>query len=574
MSLEAATGNYGPMEGGNQAVAVDAAATEEPGSPAHPLRIVFGVVSLVAIAHAVWIWTHRHRGAYDPDEAGYIAAALRMERNLSSFDLVGFAVSVGGTGNGVVVPLVSVPLLMIGPRDPRMAMMAQPLLLVVTAVAVAGIARRLAGPRAAVAAGLLCGVLPMMSTAAMSYWYGLGSAACLAVAVWALLTSDRCANRWIWAYGLALGAMLLARTMTLGYLPALVVAGLVVAGRDRTRLWRLTRAVALGLAVAAPWYLVNLRTTFEYLFSYGYGPRAARFGSGGPLERASFRFGRIEEALGHPTTILLYTAAAAVAVLGARRALRDAPFDRMRSGLAVAAAFVVGLLALVSTSNNGVWFELPIVGLVVALLVAIIASGPRWFSAGLTVPVAIIGVIGLLNAWWVLPYDPERLPSHYELGFREYDVRFDPTRRDEHPTAAADWDRLNRRVIAAIRPARPDEERDPVFTVSGNMQLFNTNSLTMTGELEGWTPVARVPDTEDEADMDAELTPTFDRDGVAVERVLLIARHDKILFTPDLDVERFARRARAAGWRVDRRLAMPGGGEVEILHHRASREGS
>lgn len=537
-----------------------------------PLVVVAMGAALIALGNAAWIWTHRYRGGYDPDEAGYIATSLRMERLLSAFDLRGFVVAVGGTGNGVLVPLLSVPFVLVGTRDPRVVMLVQPALLVVVAIAVAGITRRMAGPIAAISAGLLSAVLPMMTTATQSYWYGLGATACLTVAVWALLSSDRCRNRSIWVFGAALAAMVLTRTMSLGFVPGLIVAGAVIAGRDRRALVRLASSVGLAVVIAAPWYVVNAGSIFDYLFSYGYGPRASRFGSGNMFERTGFRLERMSEAVGTTTFLLLSASALCIALMVGPRMLRERGSAHVRNGAAVGACLGLGTAALVSTSNNGVWFELPMVAIAVALLVAVISAGPRWYSAGLWVVVVALSAVGLAGQWWIVPYAPGGLTSHYEFGFAQYDERFEPTRRDEHRAAAADWDQLNREVLAAIRPDastdEPSGQDDPVFTMSGNMQLFNTNSLELAGELSGWSPDLRVPDTAAEgADLSSFLTPTVTDDGRTVERILIIAQHDRILFTPDADVDEFSDLAAERGWTVTRRIDMPGGGQVRILRH-------
>lgn len=545
----------------------------------HPLIIVAAAASLVAIGHAVWIWSHRHVGGFDPDESGYLAASLRMERLLRSLDPIALSREVATTGNGITVPVLSVPLTLLGPRDPRSAMMLQPALLVFTSVATAGITRRITGPWAAMAAGLTVAVLPTMSTATQSYWYGLGAAASLAGALWALLASDRGQNGWIWWFGVGVGAMCLSRTMSLGYLPAALAAGLVVVGHSRRGLLRLAAAGGVALAVAGPWYLVNRASIFGYLLSYGYGERAAEFGDGDVLARTAFRIERYAVAFGETTFLLLWASALSVSALllwTHRDRLRSvAGFSelvrsqesRWRAGFAVGVCLLVGTAALVSTSNNGVWFELPLVPLLAAALVSVISLGPRWFGMVLAVVVAPLLVWSLAVQWWLVPFEPGRATSHYEYGFAEYDTRFAPDRRDEHSSAAGEWHGFYREVLASIRPDTPGEG-DPVFTLSGNMQLFNSNSLIITGELEGWSPRLDIPDTGEDPERRSDwLTPTVGYRGTRVERQLLIAEHDQTLFTPDADVAGFARQADRSGWVEIERYEMPVGGAVLLLRH-------
>lgn len=545
---------------------------------AHPLVVVAIGAGMIALGQALWIWTHRHLGAYDPDESGYIAAAMRMHRSLDPLRPWNFVTTVGGTGNGIVTPLLSVPVLVLGPRDPRTAMLAQPLLMAVASVAVAGITRRLAGAYAAIAAGLLFAVLPTTQLATQSYWYGLSAATCMAVAMWALVTSDRGDNWRIWLFGVAVGLMFLSRTMTLGYAPAVAVAGLVVAGWDRRRLLRMAGAGLVAIAIAGPWYFHNRGPIFEYLFSYGYGERAGRFGSGNVVDRAGLRIDRLEEAFsisrwwyGATTArVLIISMLLSVAWIIWRRwssrCFGKAPrlTDDLRSTLAVAAAFVVGMAALVSTSNQGVWFEYPLVVLAVPVVVAVIASGPRWVATGTAVVIAAISVQLLAQLWWLVPFEAPAPTSHYEYGFAQYDERFGPDRRDEHAVAADEWWEAVVAVRDAMREQAPGRGQ-AVFTVSGNMQLFNANSLSLSGEMISWPVYMTIPDTAAGAEeRAASLTPTAFFEAW-VERILVVARHDQILFTPDTEVEAFAEEADDAGWRVVERVDLPDGGVVEIL---------
>ena len=541
----------------------------------HPLRVTFALAVPVAVGHALWIWTHRLEGAIDPDEAGYIAAALRFHGNLTHFHFVEFIRSVGGSGTGPLVPLASVPLLFLGPIDLRTVMMIQPLLMVFTAIAAAGIASRLAGPWAALAAGASVIVMPTVALATESYWLGLGAAASLAGAMWALVCSDGCRNRMTWMYGLGIAAMLLSRTMALAFLPGAVLAGVIVAWGDRARLVGLAKALGLAVIVAGPWWVVEWSTTFDYLFGYGFGPRAGRFGSGNAWDRLVFRLTRIEDGIGDTLSVVALVALAIAVVSWVWRRSRrlDEPAFEGRSAAALAAVVGLGVLALASTSNNGVWFELPVI-IVLAPLVAGLAATAS-LPASFPLP-SVIGVAAVVQAWsvlaqvwWIAP-PPVTIAAHYEYGFNEYDTRFHSSQRSHLHEAAREWRVLNREVADELRRIAGGERNHISFSLSGNMELFNTNSIDLAGMLRGWDPRIDIPDTTKPAAARAtDLDPTAVVRGRRVERVLILALHDKILFTPDGKVRGFAAQARDDGWNDElARFAMPrDSGDVVILRH-------
>jgi len=546
----------------------------------HPFAVVAAVATMVAVAHAVWIWTHRHLGAFDPDEAGYIANSLRFQRSIDLGNPLAFVRTVGATGTGPVVPLLSVPFLLFGPRDPRAAMMIQPVLLVVSALAVAGIARRLAGSRTAVAAGLVWATLPTVALATQSYWLGLGAATFAALAIWALLESDRLTNRWTYAYGACIALMVMSRTMAVAFAPALGLAGAVVAGRDRKSWWGLVKAGLVAVAMAGPWWLVNWDSLSEYLFSYGFGKRAALFGQGTVLERVWFRLTRIGEATNLSTAsdwsnpmqaVLTFTVASSAWV-----ALKDYRRNRtlpagLRGGLAVGLAVVVGIAALASTTNNGVWFELPVVVLLVPLTLAAASRGWWGLRAVLGAALVAFAIWTMGRSLWLIEPGPVQPPrsAHYEDGFAQYDVRFASDRRDQLAAATADWRATNRRVFRSLAELVPTGDPVPA-TVSGNMVLLNANSLALQAELDVVDFRPEIPDTVRSRKERAKfLTPTTsDVGGTKVERLLVLELHDKILFTPDEKVRDFARQAKAAGWQVVDSVPLPTGGVVEILRHR------
>lgn len=556
----------------------------EPGVPGralalaarHPAATVAVVGSLLLVGHAVWLWQHRQLGSFDADEAGYLATAFRNARLLRT-DPLALPRSIGGSGAAPLVPILGTPLALLAPTEPRVAMLLQPLLAVAAAAGVAGLVRRLAGPWAAIAAGLCFLPVPTMVFAAQSYWFGLGATVAYVGALWALVSSERLTNRHALTFGACLAAAILARTMMLGYLPGLLLAGAVVAGRARRSWIGLAKAVAVLVVLAGPWYVVARDGIFGYLFSYGYGETAAVYGQGGPGERVLTRLGRIQEDLASPPVIAL---AVVVALLGLVAWIAGDERLPRRTLAALGIAALGGFGALVTTTNAGVWFELPLVALLVALAAACVARAPRP-AALVVVALLLLGGVAQLAVswWWIGPevasvplVDPGNRSSQYEYAFTGVDERFLPERRDEVEQASAEWAALSRRIEVDLR--REDESEQTVISVAGSFPLFNANTVMLSGELAGWTPRIRVADTSDGADLDEQLSPRTSAraggGGGEVERVLVVADHDFQAFPADVGARRFEAEARRRGWEVTATYPMPTGGEVRVLRHRST----
>lgn len=527
----------------------------------HPLLVVLIVAAVVASATAVTIWRSNHLGSYDPDEAGYLATSLRIERHLGPN--LGALRQAFGHAQAPLVPILSVPFLIIGPRDPRTAMMIQPVLLVAAAVGVGAITRRVAGNGAAIAAGVLTATAPTMVLAAGAYWFGLATATFAVLALWALFASDRLENRWRFAFGLAAGCMLLSRTMALGFIPALVAVGAIQAMGDRRRLVNLAQSLGVTALVAAPWYIAQREGVFGYLLDYGYRDRAGLWGSGGPPERLWFRFSRFAEGIGFDGNgrfVLLALTVVSVATV-ALTFRWSRPLERRELDWLTCVAFVaLGTAALVSTTNQGVWFETP----VALVLLAVIAGGLARLPRPLPVLAAAVTIVFGLSGAITIFVEGER---HSTGALLQHDARLADGR--QAATTSEEWWTLANEVAAAL-PDRPADRLGFAPYLSGNTYLFNTNTLQLAMEMKGEDGWVRVPDTFAGADQQvADLTPLTE-DGGDTERILLFALHDKDLFTPDLAVDEFHRRALDSGWQVIESWPMPYGGTVEMMRHESN----
>ncbi|MFM7062538.1 MAG: hypothetical protein ACKO04_03460 [Actinomycetes bacterium] len=548
-------------------------------------------VALAGVAfvllQAWWIARARHIGGFDVDEAGGVAAALRFRRAVG-LDPRPLVQVVFDTRNGPLVALMSVPFLMVWPRSVVAAMVVQPVLVVVTALGVAGSLKVVAGRHAAVVGGVVMLLLPVSVVSSRSYQYSTGVGAFLALAMWALLASRRGTRLWpVLGFGAATGAMLLCRTMSVSFLPALAVAAALLAWKD-LRAWKhLVLAGLVAFAVAGPWWIVNWGPIMDYLLLNAYGPRAHYWGNVRFMDRVGF----YRELLFNDFMLLvgLTPAVALVAVVAGRlRKDPDRADDRprlvTREVAAVGAALVLVYGALLSTSNQGFWFAYPADALIVVLVVGLLArgrarSGP-WGARvlqGFAALAFLVLLVGLVAAWRPVgagfpsaPREDWRTNFTFDLdalqlGNLEADARMASASGTVRARAARDWYDASlgvARQVGAIQQAE-----GPVWqSLTGEIHLFNVNTLGMAEEASG-TGIAAISSVNTleppDAQLRKDLTPTFG----GVPRVLVLVDGRSLPFPDGRDVPRYRRLALEEGWVPGPPVALPDGGDVVVYTH-------
>jgi hypothetical protein len=238
----------------------------------------------------------------------------------------------------------------------------------------------------------------------------------MTAALWALVRSDGLRRaRWAAAFGLFVALTLLARTMTVAYVPgfALAAAAQFLPGASELRVRARNLAIAAGTAavVAGPWYIRNARSVYDLFVGTGYGEGAAPYGRHYPI--ASWGYWTKElrldlSSIGLPLASLLVACFAlglAYFALGRPRATRPGRPRTVRAAGILALAFVVveGYLVLTSSRNEGTGFSLPWLPALVILGVAAAASVParslRTALAGALV-VLSLGALVSKSGWF------------------------------------------------------------------------------------------------------------------------------------------------------------------------------
>ncbi len=374
------------------------------------LVVAAGALLLVAI-DVWWVATYRHGYPLDVDEAGYTTIALADYFGLRGGGLHGWwEVVQSQTPNAPLVPAITSLIFVVkaGMLEGFATLIG---FLVLLAFAIYGIAERLVGPRLGALAALVVATSPGAFAFTREFIFALPTAALLACAVYALLRSEGLRRRrWAIASGTALGLMLLTRTMAVAFVPGVLVAAVVsllAQERERTELARrflnLGLLVLTGGAVAATWYLRNLKPVFDYLTGFGYGAQSSNIG----VEHSLISWARwrsvaermtVDDLL-VPLAALVFIGLVAVAATAIRRVLNS---DDRRSALAalartdalsVAIIFTAGYVALTSSRNGGEGFTFPLTVLLPPLAILALCR----FRSAVAPAVALLAIIAALN---------------------------------------------------------------------------------------------------------------------------------------------------------------------------------
>jgi 4-amino-4-deoxy-L-arabinose transferase-like glycosyltransferase len=348
-----------------------------------PLILLVALVLALVLADVVWLSADRHGGAMDIDEAGYLSMSVNDYHALRQGGLEGLVRTADAqpTQAPLVPGLTAFVYLVRGRPTFLGAFAVQLLAYVIVILATYSIGSLIANRWVGLVSALATASLPIMVHYIHEYSFAVPAAAAVSVAIWAALRADWMRlRRFTVVWGVALGAMLIARTMTIAFLPAFgLMAVLQVAASPQRK--RSLTGVACGLAaavvVAGPWYLAQGRSVWQYLTSFGYGAASSQYGTRSLLSPASWLVparGNLNEYVWLPLAVVL--AAGGVALMTAlvrmllRRRLPSARTVIGSPWFYLGVVVAEGLLALQSSRNGGSAFPAPILPAMVVLAVA------------------------------------------------------------------------------------------------------------------------------------------------------------------------------------------------------------
>ena len=533
------------------------------------LLLSVAVAAFVGIG-AVWVWRFRRGEPLDIDEAGYLGIAVNDYHGLVDGGLTGW-------WDAVMAPSVQAPLttalttpvyLVTGPGV--LAAFIVPLAFGgVLLVAAYALGREVGDRRVAWLTLALTAGAPVVIMFYRSYLFPVPAAATTALMLWAIARSRNFEGRgWSAAAGACVGLVALSRTLTLAFIPALVVVGIIAlaAGPARgRRLVNLLLAAAVAAAVAAPWYLKNGEAVWDYLTSFGYGSARSAYGTDQSLLsldswRESARY--VVATAGLPLVLLWLLAAVLLVAVVVSRVRRTGPARTLatcaRSLLMPSLIWSAwGLAALSSSGNKGTGFITPLVPALAVLTAWAIVRCPRVPRRALMATAVLVLVANTAAAFDPrsslsepravhLPWLGDSVVTNGAGSIQNYirGGQVDPGTGQLTPEQGRAWQRANHRLTRLLN------ELGPAFVVFGfRHRLVNVNTVQLEQLLAGRDPIPLTMVDPVAVDNDEQVMTDYLTTGAAATSCLvLVARGVEFEIDPVVDPELMALAARRSGF--------------------------
>jgi 4-amino-4-deoxy-L-arabinose transferase-like glycosyltransferase len=538
-----------------------------------PVSIAASIALLAYLVIQVrWIFMYR-RGLLDIDEAGYLLMAFRHYHALRESGFVAWIRSVFEPSlfSPMTPGVASLVFAVYGP-DPVNGFLVTVLFGAIAVIVTYLLGKQVAGQSVGLASAALLATTPLILMYSRSFQFSIPATAITALALLSLIKSER-AQHWGWviAFGIFVGSMPLARSMTLGFIPCVGAASLayVIFEQDRwVRIARLTVAGVVAVLTSLTWLWKSGSFVWRYLFDFGYGSRAVEYGPKTTwLGSAQDLTDRTVHQLYLPHTLIIGVSLVAGVVVLIRAASAQRLVPTLRSPLTPFAVFsVLCVIVLSSTRNEGSAFiapALPAVYVVVAaVLYAIAGSASRWVSLAVAA-VALVAFLPFVDLRWSLA-----APHWVETPFtsimvtngsgteQQYEAAFDLNTDEPEQTEA--WKLLNARTAKRLG-GKP--------TAMGfRAVVYNVNTLGLANYLANWTDlemtqIEPVAIGEGLDNHKAWLSP-----GGAASRActLLTAAGDQAEFSPLVNTPILEQAAKEVGFAQVDEWSMPNGRLVRM----------
>ena len=332
------------------------------------------------IANIYWVKENRFDQILDIDESGYISYSLTLQNSFKAQGLSGFL-------NALAQPVTFAPLvpaiaslgISLSNSTGNMVLLTNTFICALLFITIYQIGLIISGKAAAISSVLLAASIDSIGLHTRTFSFSISAALFFALAVLSFIKCTSFTNRkWSAYLGASLAFMILSRTMTLAFLPSFfIVICLSIHFRNKSTPVRihfanLILAFASFILIAAPWYLLNFRTVFGYLFSFGFGKRASEYGSDlGFLTLENFfdRASRLADSYGLVPMLVLVLIFLLIVLQIKKHHFKDTKFKTSLI-FQISILIAITFFTLFTSRNRGFGFEVPFISIISTILLS------------------------------------------------------------------------------------------------------------------------------------------------------------------------------------------------------------
>lgn len=385
------------------------------------------ICALFAAVSIRWVLLYRYGGALDIDEAGYIAYSIALERAFVGGGVVGWL-------HAFFTPMGQAPLTMVfaswllivgGTHSEWVALLTNSFVFFFLLYSVYKLAEKEYSSAVGLFSVLFVASNPYIVDYSRSFNFSTATALFFLATTYCFRQSEGMSKlRWVAATGFCAGLMVMSRTMALAFLPAFAIVFIIESLLWQTPWRRLVLSILVGcvcfLMICGPWFAVNFKIVFEYLFTFGYGQKAAEYGKG----QGIFSYENIASRLNLVDSIKIYHVI--LFIFGAFFVFLSffLPSAHNKKGLSLPSHVLLlcclCFLTLMSSRNVGSAFDLPLFPLLTIIGVGSVAQVIR--NNAIRTAVIVIALLGVAPIYLV--YADQRLCEKAEEALTNFGYGF------------------------------------------------------------------------------------------------------------------------------------------------------
>ncbi len=568
-------------------------------APWKPLLVV-ALAWVVTSAINLWV-IQRYRVGFpiDIDESGYLGFSFQYWDAFRSDGFEGlWSVLQVPNPYAPLVPLATLPIHAVAGQGIYSSMAVQAGFVGVLGVAIYATVRgALANHWWAALAAALAMSTPMIMDYSRTYHFVVASTAMFAVCLACLVRSDALARTWPTILGgIATGLLLMSRTMTIAFVPALfaaIILLVLMAGISRRRLLHVVLFTFAAVLVASTWYWHSGDAIWNYLTGYGYGDESATYGPRHEPDMVRFwtrTMVRLAQAIYLPLVLVSMFASSLLAFAIMKRHVRLHRGGRTtQASLALCIAFAMVWIALTSSRNAGTGFVAPLVVPTIALIVIATAKVP-YHRSRVLLTVALVAIVPFTllskaSVWESISRERSFVALQTEApsadGTRMVDTSISipitdgagfnigyegsPTidGLDTMPPQDRLWLDASRDLARAVDAISRERGRLPVVSMNARKPFLNYNTLRLSWNMEfGTSLLAGAIDPRRDSiryDLRALTDPAFGQPNMIIysDRV----RSD---YPPHLDIGDLRAALDELGFEYERAMELPDGSTAHL----------